>query len=96
MPLAKNQSVTRSRSALREPTTFCESMRSPPRAGTRQVITLGTPSTRARHPSQPPRKQLGPRGRWSLGLRARMVLSLARSAAASGSPCSAGKGSPSR
>src|SRR5262245_52265225 len=95
MPLAKNQSVTRRRSALRDPTTFCALICSPPRAGAWQSITLGTPSTRARQPSQPPRKQLGPRGRWSLGLRATMDLSAARSAARSGSPRSAVRASAS-
>jgi len=55
----------------RDPMTFWVSMRIPSAAGTRQVITFGSPSTRARHPSHAARRHDGPRGRWNLGLRAR-------------------------
>ena len=51
----------------RDPTTFCVSMRIPSAAGTRQVITFGTPSTRARHPSHAARRHAGPARAVELG-----------------------------
>ena len=54
MPPGKNQSAAARRSSLALPTTFWVSIFSPSRAGRRHVITLCTPSTRMRQPSQRP------------------------------------------
>src|SRR5580658_1573114 len=61
-----------------------------------QVITLGSPSTRARQPSHAPRMHDGPRGLWNFELRATDSLPVARRAAATGSPFEAKTAAPSK
>src|SRR5256885_3734160 len=58
----------------------------PSSSGTRQARRLGTPSTRSRHCPQLPAKQKGPRGRWYLIERVKVVTPARRSAEATVSP----------
>ena len=75
---------------------FCRSQRIPSSAGTLHAGRLGTPSMRIRHCPHDPARQKGPRGRWYLIERVKVVMPARKSAAATVSEGSASTGSPSR
>src|SRR3954463_1364905 len=74
---------------------FCRSQTIPSSSGTRQAGRLGTPSTRRRHCPQLPPKQKGPRGRWYLIDRVKVVTPERRRADATVSPRTPCRRSPS-